>query len=264
MRKAADIFFEHFGLSPGRSSADLWAIAQAFGTIPWENLSKFLLKRAGEEAPRSAERVMEDHVALGTGGTCYSLTETLCVVLGECGFSARPLTGHMNHGRNTHCALLVETGQGRFLMDPGYAVPGAVLLDEHGRGEMNTPGVSRYWQPVPGGWQLFTEENGERKHRYTLESRVLSRRAFMEYWKRSFSATGLGSLHLNRTDPSGGRLSIHNGNMRVVTDTGRYNIRIGSDFAGRVSELFGISEKVAGAAWKEMEEMRGGKSGVAL
>ena len=194
MDKAADIFFQHFGIQPGRSTGHVHRIAEAFGEVPWENLTKFLLKASGTSRPRFAEEVMEGHVHNGTGGTCYSLADTLVRIISACGLSARPLTGHMKHGRNIHCAILVQGDSGRFILDPGYVVPGAVELSSGGSGIIQTPGRKMLWKPVPEGWELHTVENGESRYRYTLESRVITRREFLEYWKASFASKGLDSL----------------------------------------------------------------------
>lgn len=262
MRKAADIFFEHFGIEPGRSAASLGRIAETFGEVPWENLTKFLLKASGDIRPRLAEEVMEDHVRLGTGGTCFSLTETLGRITAACGFAARPLTGHMNHGRNIHCALLVEGESGTFILDPGYVVPGAVELAADGTGTLVSPGREMIWKPVAGGWELHTRENGEKKYRYTLESRVLTRREFLRYWNESFDAPGLSSLHLNMPGSMGGRISAHNENLRTVGEGVRRNTKLSGDYPGLIRENFGISMEVAEAAWVELQRQRAGRKNV--
>jgi arylamine N-acetyltransferase len=256
MDETAAMFFDHFGISPGRSAGDIHGIAEAFSNIPWENLTKFLLRASGSPRPRLPHEVMEGHLSRGTGGTCYSLTETLGTIVAECGLSARPLTGHMNHGRNIHCALLVEGDAGSFILDPGYAVPGAARLSSDRGGELALEGRTMRWKPVPGGWELHTIEHGQSRYRYTLESRVLSRAEFMEYWRRSFQAPGLESLHLNMPGPMGGRISAHNGNLRTVDPSGSRNLKLAADYGRLVSESFGIAREVAEAAWNELQRQK--------
>ncbi len=256
MDKAADIFFEHFGVQPGRSPGHVHRIAEVFGEVPWENLTKFLLKASGKTRPRFAEEVMEGHVHNGTGGTCYSLADTLGRIISACGLSARPLTGHMKHGRNIHCAILVQGDSGRFILDPGYVVPGAVELSSGGSGIIQTPGREMLWKPVPEGWELHTVENGESRYRYTLESRVITRREFLAYWKASFDSTGLDSLHLNRPGSMGGRISAHNENLRLVGDGVRANRKLSGNYSALVHENFGVAPEIAEAAWKELQRQR--------
>lgn len=256
MEKAAEIFFEHFALAPGTSAADIHRIAETFGEIPWENLTKFLLRSSGENQPRLAEQVMTEHVNLGTGGTCYSLTETLGSIYASCGLSARPLTGHMNHGKNIHCALLVEGEAGSFILDPGYVVPGAVKLSDSGAGEIVTAGREMFWSPVAGGWELHTVENGKKQFRYKLESRKIARSEFLQYWAASFESAGLNSLHLNRAGPLGGRISAHNGNLRIVEGCGNKNLKLRDNYAMKICEAFGIAPEIAEAAWTELQKGR--------
>ncbi len=254
--------FKHFGLIPGNSAADIYKIGEVFAEIPWENLTKFLLKATGSNNPRLAEEVMSDHVHSGTGGTCYSLTETLGCIVSACGFSARPLTGHMNHGRNIHCALLVEGKAGRFILDPGYVVPGAVKLSDSGIGEIETAGRKMIWTPVSGGWQLFTIENQQKQLRYKLDSRILSRTEFLKYWIESFESSGLNSLYLNRTGSLGGRVSAHNENLRIIGDSGKKNLKIKSDYSKKIKETFGISTDISNAAWVELQKQRENRNNV--
>jgi len=262
MEKAADIFFEHFGLTPGRSAGDIHRIGEVFGGIPWENLTKFLLRASGKNRLRLAGEVMTDHVKSGAGGTCYSLTETLGSIFSACGLSARPLTGHMNHGKNIHCALLVEGYAGSFILDPGYVVPGAVELSESGAGQIETAGRKMFWTPISGGWELHTVENGRKQKRYKLESRVLSRSEFLKYWTESFNSAGLNSLHLNMAGALGGRVSAHNGNLRIVGGTGRENLKLQEDYSLKIRETFGISEEIAEAAWLELHKQKKGRNNV--
>ncbi len=256
MEKAAEVFFEHFSVTPGGSATDIHRIGETFGEIPWENLTKFLLRSSGENRPRLAEKVMADHVSLGTGGTCYSLTETLGSIFTSCGLSARPLTGHMNHGRNIHCALLVEGEAGRFILDPGYVVPGAVQLSDSGAGEIVTAGRKMFWSPVDGGWEMHTVENGKKQLRYKLESREITRSEFLRYWAASFESAGLNSLHLNRAGPLGGRVSAHNGNLRIVDGSGKKNLKLRDNYAVKIRETFGIAPEIAEAAWIELQRQR--------
>ncbi len=260
MEKAAEIFFEHFNILPGRSAADIHRTGEVFSQIPWENLTKYLLHSSGEDRPRLADEVISGYVNNGTGGTCYSLTETLGAIMKACGLYARPLTGHINGRMNTHCALLVEGEAGRFILDPGYIVPGAVRLSGAGAGEIITAGRKMCWTPVKGGWELSTEENGRKLKRYHLESRQLSRDEFVRYWKNSFNSPGMNSLYLNRTGSSGSRISAHNGNLRIVDGMGNRNRKIRGDYPQEISEAFGVSADVARAAWEQLQHKKQGNS----
>lgn len=255
MERSSDIFFDQFGLVPEGGVDRLFEIAGAFSRIPWENLTKFLLKARGEERLRMPGEVFEGFARDGTGGTCYSLTEAIGTVLSACGWRVRPLTGHMRHGRNIHCALLVEGGEGVFLLDPGFVVPHPVQLKLDG-GVLDLPGRKLVWTPKGDGWDLHSEENcGNPQWRYHLESRVLQRNEFITFWKDSFKAPGLNSLHINLS-LSDRRLSAHNGNLRIAGEKERENKKIAFDYGASVAEAFGVSANLAREAWNELSRLQ--------
>ncbi len=256
MERPADVFFDHFGLSPASGAAKLHDIAAAFSRIPWENLTKFLLKVRGEERLRLPGEVFRGFAEDGTGGTCYSLTEALASVLADCGWKVRPLTGHMRHGRNIHCALLAESGDGVFLLDPGFVVPLPVQLKAEG-GTLELHGRKLYWTRSGDGWDLHSEEDdGGRLWRYHLEGRILSREEFLGYWRNSFNAPGLNSLHINISLPDC-RLSAHNGNLRIAGRNAKMNRKLSSDYGTGVEEAFGLNPAIAVEAWRELARLRG-------
>lgn len=255
MDKDTDVFFDHFRVSPGPGASRLHEVAAAFSRIPWENLTKFLLKTRGRERLRMPGEVLRGFAEAGTGGTCYSLTEALRSILTSCGWRVRPLTGHMRHGKNIHCALLAEGEDGVFLLDPGYVVPVPVRLDREG-GRVVLPGRELIWTPRERGWNLYTREgDGPLQWRYSLESREVSREQFLGYWKRSFSAPGLNSLHINLSLEDG-RLSAHNGNLRVTVSGSKENRKLSRDYPETVAEVFGLNRSVAEEAWKELARLR--------
>lgn len=260
MEHPTDIFFDHFGLIPEEGVDRLYDVAAAFSRIPWENLTKFLLKVRGEARLRMPGEVFEGFARDGTGGTCYSLTEALGSVLSMCGWSVRPLTGHMRHGRNIHCALLVEGEEGVFLLDPGFVVPLPVKLSRDG-GVLDMPGRRLVWTSGGDGWDLHSVENDEKPQwRYHLESRNLPRNEFMAFWKDSFNATGLNSLHINLSLPDR-RLSAHNGNLRIAGMKERENRKLAADYGTSVAEAFGLSAGLADEAWNELARLHSERRG---
>jgi len=250
------MFFDHFGLVPDRGGATLDDVLGAFSTLPWENLTKFLRKiQAGTQEEEGASllrgpaTVISEHVEFGAGGTCFSLTAALAAVLRVAGFACSPAMADMNHGRNIHCALLVDGGSGLFLADPGYLVPVPVPLDPSAPSTLVLEGTEMRWDPSDGGaaYDLTTIEDGRPQWRYRLRTAPVPPREFRTHWEASFDAPGMNSLHLNRRTGEG-RISAHNHDLRVVRRTGRTNEKLGGDFAVRVSELFGLSPALAAAA----------------
>lgn len=258
-RKAAEVFLDHFGLSPaGSGIATLEEVARAFSSIPWENLTKYLSLAQdpqGRERPRMPLQLFEEHVSLGTGGTCFSLTRALESVLRRLEYSCRPLMADMSHGPDIHCGLLVAVDGKAVLCDPGYLVPVPVVLSRSAAVEVEAAGQTFRYVPERGGWNMFTVRDGRMRWRYRLKAEHVEPGRFDEHWRRSFHATGMNGLHLNRLTDSG-RLYAHNGNLRVVENGSRRNEKMSDHYAEAVEEGFGLDREIAGRAWKRLQLAR--------
>lgn len=236
---------------------DLHLLVHHFSHIPWENLTKFLRKLEvppGKERMRRPLDVFEDHALLGTGGTCFSLTEALRGALNDLGYRCRVAMADMSHGRDIHCVLLARMGEGLFVIDPGYLVPVPVELRRARPTRASIYGRVYEYHPVEAGWNMYTTEGGVRTWRYLLKSRPVDGAEFERHWLRSFEATSMNGLHINRLD-SRGRSYVHNHKMRLVDVSGKssnHNLREG--YPGKVSEMFGIDEEVASRAWTCLQE----------
>ena len=254
--KAAGIFLDHFGILPEAPDREtLEMIIDRFSLIPWENLTKFLARVSGRPPgllPRTPATVISQYASMGTGGTCFSLTEALGAVLSFCGFRCYPVMADMRHGSNIHCALAVHTGEGeRFLADPGYLVPVPVMVRKDVGTELRLPGQTMVWEPASEDrCMLFTVEGGERTWRYTMRMRPVGRDEFLSHWMSSFAATGMNSLHANlRT--GGERISAHNMNLRRTDGLNRTNVKLRDRYAQGIQENFGIDRRVAAEAERE-------------
>ncbi len=96
--RVAEAFLDHFDLRPrARDRQTLEAIGAAFARLPYENLSKVLRKHdeqteqtGGASARRRLpQRVFDEHLALGAGGTCFALTRLFSAVLTRLGYRSR-------------------------------------------------------------------------------------------------------------------------------------------------------------------------------
>ncbi|MEN8208210.1 MAG: arylamine N-acetyltransferase [Candidatus Fermentibacteria bacterium] len=257
MRQAAVMFLDHYRLLPDRPDRDsLQIILLHFSHIPWENLTKFLIKAqlftAGNRL-RLADTVISEHIEKGAGGTCFSLTEALGAVLSFAGFQCRPVMADMNHGRNIHCALSVIADDGmQYLADPGYLVGEPVLMESGEVSRIDTPQQRLVWEPseITNSYDLYTVEGGKRNWRYRIRMDPVSSAEFRSHWHRSFDTTGMNSLHLNRRSEEG-RLSAHNMNLRRVTSHGFANEKLRESYPDKIEEYFGLSREIAEAAEKE-------------
>jgi arylamine N-acetyltransferase len=257
---AAEAFFDHFGLDPGLEGDELlYRFAGEFASIPWENLTKFLMVREdGEIRPRIPGTVILEHIATGSGGTCFSLTETAREILSASGVVTRPVMADMRHGPSIHCAALAEMPGGRlFLIDPGYLVPEPVPLVEDRETVVTCGAETMVYRPVQGtgAWDMFTSDGTGSTWRYRIRLDPVSPREFEKHWLASFHAPGMNSLHISRRS-GGTRFYAHNGNLRVTESGSRRNEKLDHGYGSAVSRLFGISGELAGRAWEELKRSR--------
>lgn len=260
-REAVGLFHERYGgLAAGSEVLRLSELLRCFARLPYENLSKILCLVEATPRPRLPLQVVSEHLDLGTGGTCFSLTELLrCLLLAQ-GIVAHPVMAHMRHGANIHCALRVEAGGRAFLVDPGYLLRQPLPLDpalsvfsvdidksvESFQPFIRPAGPvdgAPAWLP-PGGFDLFTVENTGPVWRYRFEDLAPSPEAFMHYWQASFNQTGLRSLLACRAADDGQRLFLHNHKLRRVDRSGKRTDNVRLTLEQSVKETFGIDPGV--------------------
>lgn len=259
---ATSILLDLFQIHP--SSPDLKLLGEVsyhFASLPWENLTKFLKKHGSHESPaarlRRSEEAMRDHAELGTGGTCFSLTNALRRIVCDLGYHAYPVMADMRHGANIHCALLVHHQDRRFLLDPGYLVAEPVPLRQDRAVRVQLPGRVLDYRPAAGGEiELHTiNEKGEDQFRYRLRPSPILEKEFVRFWLQSFDATGMNSLYLNMIS-SEGRLSAHNLNLRIDTGRDKVNLKLRGRYVEEISERFGIGSDLVRQAFDEWERTR--------
>ncbi|MGE5413410.1 MAG: arylamine N-acetyltransferase, partial [Syntrophomonadaceae bacterium] len=99
--------------------------ARFIAKVPFENASKILRDREvadPREKPREPETFWRDHLALGTGGTCFARVVAFDWLLGTLGFRSRRLLGRVACD-DDHASLIVETAAGERIVDVGFPLP---------------------------------------------------------------------------------------------------------------------------------------------
>jgi arylamine N-acetyltransferase len=257
---ATSILLDLYGINPVCPDLLLLEkISYSFSNIPWENLTKLIKKqRPGSSMLRRSEEVMRDHARLGTGGTCFSLTNTLRRITSDLGYCCYPVMADMRHGANIHCALLVEHEDGKFLLDPGYLVAEPVPLPRVRPVRVRLPGQILEYRPAADENEIelhTTNDRGEVQLRYRLRPRSIPESEFIRFWTESFDAAGMNSLYLNCLTPEG-RLSAHDYNLRIDTGSEKRNLNLRDGYVERISERFGIAGETVRRALVEWERMR--------
>ena len=96
--------------------------------VPFENATKILRDREIADPaakPRTPEIFWADHLALGSGGTCFARVAAFDALLSALGFRTRRLLGRV--GRDfDHAGLAVDTPAGEVLADVGFPLPGLI------------------------------------------------------------------------------------------------------------------------------------------
>jgi arylamine N-acetyltransferase len=270
-RRAVGLFEERFGAVPSVGSAldRLVELVDRFNHLPYENLSKILSWEGGAAPPRLRlpEEVMRDHIVLGTGGTCYSLTELLRQLARAAGFTCHPVMAHMRHGENIHCALRVEVGDRAYLVDPGYLVRRPLPMadsDDRTVVEIGDPllvPVGRHPDRVPqeaprGDFDLFTVEEEGPRWRYRFSVRAPTEQEFITHWNESFHLPGMRSLVVTRRAPDGQRLYLHNHKLRRRGGASSSTENVRQVLDQTVEDLFGIDPEITRRAWELIRRQR--------
>ncbi len=278
-REARELFAGRFRIAPGGADLPLLRLMiAAYSNLPYENLTKIIKKftaRSPEERLRGPVEVVTGFLERHTGGTCFSLTYCLGSMLSSAGFRCYPVMADMKRP-NIHCALVVEMGGKRYLVDPGYLVGEPVELSgvpvrvatTFGTVELRPRRNESYdLFTLEGGWDELSRtgwsdrppvaalRTGERKWRYTVRTAGVSHADFMRHWQDSFALPMMNNLLLTRLT-SEGHLYVKNHHLRVRSRTGKANENIRSGLEERIAEEFGIPAAVTAEARDHIERLR--------
>ena len=230
----------------------LHTVAVAFSRLPYENLTK-IIKEAefgrSAQARRGPREVFSDHVALGTGGTCFSLTAAFLYLVRTLGYQAEPILADRRYGKNTHCALLVWIDGRPHLLDPGYLIVDPIALPDAEK-RLQTAFNELVLVPAAdlGRMELHTIEGNGRKHRLTYKLRPVGAPEFCRTWDESFGWDMMRYPLLTRTQ-QGKQLYMRGNHLQVRTleAVERREIAPGR-LAAQIASEFGIAPSVAARA----------------
>ncbi len=278
-REALERFSGHFDIAAGDPDlALLRGVITAYSNLPYENLTKIIKKftaRTSDERLRGPVEVVSGYVERHTGGTCFSLTYCLGAMLASAGFRCYPVMADMKRP-NIHCALVVEMGGKRYLVDPGYLVGEPVALTGAPARVPTTFGTVELRPRLNESYDLFTLEggwdelsglgrgdppapaalrNGGRTWRYTVRTSPVSRADFMRYWQESFALPMMNNLLLTRLTADG-HLYVKNHHLRMKHLGGKANENIRADLEVRIAAEFGIPPDITAEARAHLERLK--------
>ena len=249
-------YLRHFRIRDSRKT--LKTLGVSFARLPYENLTKIIKWTEcgpSPQARRAPQEVVSDHVSLGTGGTCFSLTATLLHLVRSLGYQAEPILADRRYGQNTHCALLVWIGGRGHLLDPGYLVVDPLPLpaaEAHLKTEFN----ELVLVPAPGGntMELRTAESGASRHRLTYKLDPVDPREFLKIWDESFSWEMMRYPLLTRAD-HGRQLYMRGSRFQVRTPESVDHREIPpEELPARIASEFRIAPSIAARALSILRE----------
>lgn len=258
---------EHLGVDQEEGGkrgelALLEVVGAAFARLPYENLTKILKSERlvdPERALRGPREVIEDHIRLGTGGTCFSLTAALLFVMRALGFDAEPLLADRHYGDDTHCGLVVRVGNKRYLLDPGFLLMRPVPIDGTRR-VICTAFNDIVLEPLADGGRVavHTCQNNAQVRRFTFKTDPADDAAFVRAWRGSF---GWDMMRYPVLACVGGEdqkyLQGHRLQFRSRGALESAELRV-DELVARISQEFGLRRGVAAAALRVLARRREG------
>jgi len=159
--------------------------------VPFENATKIVkAARAGsaESAMRGPVEFWEEHLRWGSGGTCFAATSAYQFLLRYLGFKSEVIFCHLPaHEPDAHIALLVETEQGRVLVDVGYALPAPLPLPARTALRRRTPYYDLEIRRGPQEeYLVFSEDDRGQRFRYRFTPGATSEAHFAVAWRKTF------------------------------------------------------------------------------
>jgi len=260
-------YARHFTIDLAADSRSLLGrVLRSFASLPYENLSK-IVRHAEVGAAAAARRdppcVVREHIALGAGGTCFSLTATLCHLVRALGFAAEPVLADRHYGPDTHCALLVWIEGRPHLVDPGFLLFDPVPLRPDTEQEIETSfhTVRLVPEAAPGRWALHTVQGGVASRRLTLKTDPVDGRAFRRAWDASFGWEMMRQPLLTKI-VDGAHVYVRGGYWQTRSRAEMRRANVAPDgWAPAVAQAFGIDRRLVERALRVLHA-RGELAGV--
>ena len=256
----AQDYLRYFDISekgrPGLTK--LAEILQAFINIPYENLSKIIKYHQYHQdlaSLRMPDEVWEAYKRHRLGGTCFSLTFFLLVILDYLHYSCYPVMARMKAGPNHHCALVVEHGGEHYLVDPGYAldVPMPFLHRRERVFRTAHSGVEIRPGEVQAHYHVFTFNRQGSQWRYEFADVPTPPDRFLQHWLESFTWNGMHGLCLTKIQKDT-LYFVHNYFMREANAAYKKNHNLKRNREEVIRSLFGIDPKIVQRAQEALEE----------
>ena len=209
--------------------------------IPFETASK-IARHADvsepREKPRRPDVFWADHLARGTGGTCFARVAAFEALVSRLGFEARVALGRVLTDFD-HAALLVRASREDWICDVGFPLP-ALLPGREGETE-SALGALRVTR-TPGGWRVeMLEGVPEGPRSLEIFAAPVDAGDFDRHWESTFRRESkfLSAVSL-RAERAGRSISFAAGEIRVDDLHSRTRIPLPGPRAPILEEQFGV------------------------
>jgi len=213
--------------------------------VPFENASKIVRDRdvaIFDEKPRPPDHFWSEHLARGTGGTCFERVAAFDALLSALGFRTRKLLGKVERD-DDHAALLVSTASGDTLVDVGFPLPANVPLRS---GRIETALTDMDVTETPRGLRIvFSGGIPEGPGELEVFLDEVSEERFRGSWRETFrpGSRFLRALTL-RTDAGHRAISFAQGALRIDDRHSRLILPLTDERAARLSDVFGVDADI--------------------
>jgi arylamine N-acetyltransferase len=232
-------------------------ILSHFSHLPYENISKIIKYRNHFDETtkiRLPYEVMDNHAEHHLGGTCFSLTFLLQMILTHFGYASYPVSADMRWGKHVHCALLVTINRIKYLVDPGYLLNQPMEINKDHNRLYKTPfsGVELNFRKESETYELYTFDRKQRKWRYRFQDRPVSNEDFLKIWLDSFAWNSMHGLCLTKVQKDR-MVYIHKTFMRETDFESKRNVNIKNNYHETIFQIFGIGQSLVEQALAAIE-----------
>ena len=248
----ADEILEALDLSRAQpGSGFLEALYARFNDrVPFENASK-IVRNADVPDPVSKPRTPDvfwaDHLALGSGGTCFARVAAFDALLQELGFRTRRVLGRVRNP-NDHAALFVETPGGERIADVGFPLQSIIPA---AAGSVDSAVATLRVEETASGLRV-TYEGGVPEGPRVIEigSATATPESYDDLWRRTFrsDAPFLQEISIRR-DLGNRILAFARGEVRVDDRHSRLRVPLAAPRASSLAAIFGIDEALLARAF---------------
>ncbi len=216
--------------------------------VPFESASKIVRgaeARSDADKPRDPDVFWEEHLSLGTGGTCFARVAAFASLAEAVGFAPAKILGRVREPRD-HASLLFPLDGRTWLADVGYPLPGLLPLET---ASLDTPEGSLELVVSGSSGVLRFGSGPESGRGIEFSFEPVSDDEFRREWERTFSEKSLFLRDVVVRKPEGHRvLRFFRGAVDITDAHTRTRIPLLGRRSEKIASIFGIDAALVSRA----------------